>query len=458
MLYLTNVNAQTNEVKFNNLDERLTELELKSSRSKVRVNMELKNSYGHFKVKGRTNNNINYSAHHGHSIFRLLFSGTLNEQVSLYSSLQAVYNYNDTLQTGQTDSNRHIHQAKGVKPEVRTAYVDYRLTNYPLIFSVGRLPTTNGPPNESRDDIPRQGTYPMNVYSIPFDGIATTWNIHESFNLKNQFIFRAVYFPISAVDRQNLTSPTSRSQSDANKLVENSSGYTAMFEFRNKPKNRSKWKEFLAVAQWLRYNLGAFKSTEVRGLLNSQFPGDNDLYLLEATDTKMASIDFLSLHLQWEEILNSKFDFYVGYQKQFMQARGKAQYTIIDDRTGGSPLPVDTTRSLGDYLTGSGDQQSYRASTGLKYSFSNDYQLGAEFMKSSKFNLPTGYYDDDIVKMNAIIGDSYHLFFNYKLFGNSANLRPGYFYTRESSKFIVTTFSDAAQKASTFYLNFNVKI
>jgi hypothetical protein len=80
---------------------------------------------------------------------------------------------------------------------VERLFVNYGITD-DLTFSVGRLPTLDGPPGHMHDGIPRQGSYPRQVYSAALDGYALTYKIPLPSETQN-LSFRLVYTPLSHI-------------------------------------------------------------------------------------------------------------------------------------------------------------------------------------------------------------------------------------------------------------------
>ncbi|MEZ4872061.1 MAG: DUF3373 family protein [Bdellovibrionales bacterium] len=123
---------------------------------------------------------------------------------------------------GVGDLSRRYTTISGV--QVDKAYVDYSITDN-FVFSIGRLPTTEGVPTNYYYGEARMATYPRLSYNSFFDGIGLTWN-------KNNHAVRFLYTPFNYYFGGSSTS--NQSSMDGTKdLSGTKEFYTLMYEFNN---------------------------------------------------------------------------------------------------------------------------------------------------------------------------------------------------------------------------------
>ena len=101
-LYSTNLLAD--QATLNSLDERLTDLELKSITDKIKTDMELSSFYGNIQEKNSTVKDGEATHKITKNTFKIGFSGEVNNEVKLYSSFAVNHLGNDDLQTNKTPS------------------------------------------------------------------------------------------------------------------------------------------------------------------------------------------------------------------------------------------------------------------------------------------------------------------------------------------------------------------
>jgi hypothetical protein len=61
------------------------------------------------------------------------------------------------------------------------AYVTWLINKTPLVLTIGRQASTEGPPRHMREDRVRQGTPPANLIDAEVDGIMLGWKMHKTF-------------------------------------------------------------------------------------------------------------------------------------------------------------------------------------------------------------------------------------------------------------------------------------
>lgn len=75
---------------------------------------------------------------------------------------------------------------------VERAYVDYFIPHTPLSITFGRMPASDGPPNELKDFTTRKSTWPVLMNDVEADGLIATLHMTQWTGLRNN-LFRLAY-------------------------------------------------------------------------------------------------------------------------------------------------------------------------------------------------------------------------------------------------------------------------
>lgn len=410
------------------LDERLTDLELKSLAQKIKVGVEL-DSYGAaYDVDSSDFESGNLKKTTFKNSFRLLVSGSVTDNLNVYGSLSASYFYNDDLQTNALPNIDRAQAEYGNRPYLETAFFDYRVFGSPVSISAGRLPTTNGPPEHFRQGVNRKGTYPNSQYSLPIDGVALTVDWHNLFGLKTSIISRTIYVPGSNADYNYPDRQEAYDPANPKKMTESSKGFSQMIEIEKVINTRQK---VLTILQGSYYSFGSFRSVEAKGLFPGQVlvPGvitvpadDTNTYRLYADHSKITDYKVASIYSEWTGILNSGFDGYFNYTRSVMTPRGSLKAKVLDSKT--TNLANGTVLDMGGFLV-SEKSVGNRYLFGTKYNFKK-LALGTEFWFTTGTSAPTDIFSDDMLKLGLYQGQVYHGFATYNA-TPSVSLRGGYF-------------------------------
>lgn len=212
--YATALSSEDNQQK--QIDEllqrmRLMEQELAGVKAEqeldiVSIHGQLTSSYDEIATKEtyptpRDRRRVNY--------LRLRFSldanVDLDPKLKIYSRFTTTKFFNRAYSEGvnitrQLNDMEMAFRHQGPQVFLEKAYVDYTpVPNW--TFSVGRLPTVEGPPSHMWDSQPTQGTYPILNFNLALDGIAATYRSIQT--EQEELLFRALYTPLSIINLGN---------------------------------------------------------------------------------------------------------------------------------------------------------------------------------------------------------------------------------------------------------------
>ena len=158
------------------LSERLDKVETKSILDRITIGGELRvrmdsfdyeNYQNPLGLKSDTNVNDKWS-----NRLRLNLKSEITDNIVFHGRLSYFKLWGDSnFPTAATDmANPSIPDAEG-DLHIERAYIDYYLPGTPLSFTFGRVPTSEGPPGELRDNTTRKGTWPSLLVNGEVDGI-----------------------------------------------------------------------------------------------------------------------------------------------------------------------------------------------------------------------------------------------------------------------------------------------
>lgn len=456
------------EERLTDLDTRLSEIEFEKLLSPVRFNLMFNTTGYDHRVTGTRDRD------HGDQTFanqfRLNISSEITKNIDFYGAIQNYSLWNDRLSgTPSANLNNIDDQAnKGSQLDVMKAYVDFKCPNTPFIFSAGRLPTTDGPPQHLRSGLSRQGTYPMIGYSIPFDGMAFTWNAHETLKMSSdqKLISRSVYHPGSLGSKPNSIWSAQNRANYGSYVKNDKNGFTQMLEYE---KGETKiWKKGLFIVQGTKFDLYASPSVVTTGLLKSQYGDDNDMYLVKSDNDKLSKIEIVTGYFELEDVFNTPFDIYANYTMDKINTKGKVEaYMYNNSFTGGPDLASiglpgtavpNGTRMFSKGIFTDDRSRGHRTLVGTKYDFTNKSLVGFEYMESSDRAMPTTFWGDFVSRYYTVNGEMYHVYTGKLFYNDKVNLKAGYINNHEVKSFSSLSFEDSGARIQTYYLGFGIRI
>lgn len=441
------------QLSMHELDERLTNLELMQALNQIHFGIELNNYIGHFQVNDRDPeyNEKDFSGKDKdertrmNSQVRFSANARLNDQFAIYTQFESNFHANSEFNTGNVPSFNTTYQRRGVGVFVRRAYFDYHMNKY-FTFSMGRLPTTNGPPQNVRNNMERRGTYPLLSFSVPIDGVAGTLRFH--LNPSNQLILRTILAPgglrgddedQTYANYQVMTSATS------SELAEDSRGLTQMLELRNKS---SLWDEFLFILQGSRYSFGSFKDSFFDNI-DSESGLPVGRYRISSSGPQLADLDLLATYFQIDRLFQLSLKFYMSHAYSKIHRRG----SLLISQAGSPYSPVSRFGFLSD-----DDVSGNRWLFGVNVKPGDSYFFGAEYMKSTKFSVPAASYTDELTSFLDENGEDFHGYIGVPIINSKSVVRFGAHYFKRNQAIIGNVFTNSSENVTSTYLLFNMRI
>lgn len=376
----------------------LDQVETKTLKDKINLGGELRTRVDNFKVKNHTyftpmgpvqgteeSNDNSWT-----NRFRLNMDADIQKNLKFTGRLTAYKNFADSDSPNQDiigDSN-YAHVPDGSNIKLDRAYIDWVPENLaiPLAFTFGRHPSSEGPPNEIKENRKRQSTYPSLLFDGEADGIVTTLGLERYTGLKDsglRFAWGKGY----------------QDDDDVNAYLDNPSGiddtifYAGFFETQIPSVNDS-----LLVLSVIRANDLAANFENLLGAA-PETVGDMDLY---------------GIHAQANKLMGSNFDVFLSLGANKSHPNGKV-------------LNLGPMGTMG-LLNGNGDNSSHSGwsvYTGLAYTVPyapmNNPKIGFEYNHGSDywFSFTTG--SAELYNKLAARGDAYDFYyiqpFNDYLFG-----------------------------------------
>ncbi len=191
------------------LDQRLSDLELKSILNKFNFSGSFLNHVESYKSD---NEDIDSSEKYTYVLNPVLLRVGLNvdaqvtNKINFYSTIGMSKFWNQSGRTPeevgtgpQYESMKGGYSLSGSEAYFDTAYILYRFTdNFSL--ALGRMTTNNGPPIEQVEGVTRSGTYPRFGYNAIFDGLGLIYNASKLLPKNHSLKLRLFYTPFVYID------------------------------------------------------------------------------------------------------------------------------------------------------------------------------------------------------------------------------------------------------------------
>ncbi len=290
------------------------------------------------------------------SRMRLNMDARISRSLSFHGRLALYKNWADS-QPAYSDDTMRAHRASGdTDLKVDRFYIDWIPEHFfvPLAITIGRQPTTDGPPYEFKEDRERQSTYPALVFDGEPDGIVATIGLERWTGLKNSGLR---YF------------------------------YAMAFQYDNDTQN---YLDGIYQDQYKDVKVhGLFFETEVPGLRDSLLVADyimaKDFFAADPEPVSMGGsgdmanigdMDIWGVHLQVRDIAGIGLDLFGSYAENRSDPNGQ---TISMNGISFGLLSGN----------GSGKHTGHAFYAGLRYEipvrFLNRPKLGFEYNKGSQY-------------------------------------------------------------------------
>ncbi len=369
-----------------NIYDSLDEVETKSLQDRINFGGELRTRMDNYRFNNLTTMDMAtgamaYFDKDGHddnnwtNRFRLNMDADISKTLSFHGRLAIYKNWGDSDETTVpmvNDFNR-VHRPGTSTVKLDRAYIDWVPENcpIPLGITLGRHPSTEGPPYELKEDRPRQSTYPSLLFDVEMDGIVATVGLERYIGLKNSG-WRFAYGKGYHSDWDNTDSFSFFDDNEAED--------TTMF--------------------------ATFFESEIPGLANSLMVlSYADMMDLPYTfvgpaggNDNLGDVDLYGIHLQANDLLKTGLDLFVswGYDRSDPNGKSVNGYGLLSsdghDRKSGSALYA-----------------------GLRYTIPlgqlNNPKIGFEYNHGSKYWMAMTSGTAELFNKLATRGDVYELYY-----------------------------------------------
>jgi len=359
------------------------------------------------------------------------FYGKLSMYKYWGSSAIHPYTYYDNMQ-GRVPSDSSIYAER--------AYLNwffYKDSAFPMALTIGRLPTSDGPSHQFKDNTVRKGTYTALLFDGVADGIVFTTNISKLLHNKNSYI-RLGY--------SKGYGHTESSQTAGNAFIGASN---------------SDIDDTNVVGIFLDTPLPNVKNSLVQLTYSRMFdivanPLDTNISATGANDN-IGSLDLLGAMVELTNFKETNLDLFAQFGYSIAHPNGTSYMLPNGELVGLLGKDGDTSTKSG-YSTwvggryGFGEKQKYKV--GLEYNYGSQNWI----------NLTQGGFD--IYNKLATRGNAYEAYMMYVI-NRNANIRLGYInidynYSRsgwfvgEAQKISTVDSADVVERLQSVYLKMNV--
>ena len=374
------------------LSDRLDKVETKSILDRVVIGGEFRTRMDYFRYEDTTASGMEDDANTEDiwtNRFRLNLKADITEDLIFYGRLAYFKLWGESMFDGMaTDMNHPSFPDSEGNLHVERAYIDYFMPDANLSLTVGRIPTTGGPPNELRENRTRKATYPKIIIDAELDAIILNIHLSEFTDLENAFL-RIAYPKLS----QNWLEYRGIE-------IEEGSAPTIIFEMQVPDiENSFLWLSYTKLLGWPPFVMDL--TSAMTGL-----PFDQTVV---SFPDEAAEIDVCVFHLQFDDINNDGLDWFLSFM--YGDVDPSSEGTLYDS---GYELGV-----YGDNFTGSlGESRSLSAFfTGLRYELQiedlKNPKVGFEYFHGSKYWIGgfNSVGSGELINKMGVRGDAYELYY-----------------------------------------------
>lgn len=346
--------------------------------------------------------------------FRLNMDAKINKTMSFHGRMTVYKNWGDsdiTTFTTYNDMNRaHRPGDSGVKLD--RAYIDW-IPDFvlPVAVTIGRHPSTEGPPLEYKENRKRSSTYPGLIFDSENDGIVVTLGLDRYTGLKNSG-WRFAYGKGYHSDWDD--------SSSFSFFDDDNAGDTNMY--------------------------ATFFESEIPGLENSlmvlsyahmtDLPGS---FLGNDVPNDLGDMDLYGAHFQASDLFDSGFDVFLSWAGNDSDANGKVQtFPNVDIGPGMMTMDMEMGLLSND---GNSDHSGSGIFAGVRYTVPyaplNNPKIGFEYNHGSKYWMSMTMASSEMFNKLATRGDAYELYYiqpvNDNLFFRAGYTKIDYEYSGSGS-------------------------
>jgi len=395
------------------IDERLEIVETRSFTDKIKLGLGMRvemNNYSNTYAGKDDNGKDSYDAN---EIYRTKLNINMKSKISddlkFTGRLSMYKNWGDS-----TTRNVNYDSMQGRKPDgsalyVERAYLDWVMnptSEIPMILTLGRQPSSDGPSYQIKENMTRKGTYDALAADGAADGIVVTANLNK---VLSGTTFRVAYGTPNVLDNE------AYSNEQMNYNGNDSSDY----------------KSTKVTGLFLEHTHNAFS---FGNLFQAYYMDAKDMNanpqlldinqtsqtFMQSTDENVGDLSIAGFMLEANKI-GGNLDLFAHYAKSTAKPNG--QTVDLDGANSGNGQ--DTigllTSTAGDTSTKTGQA----IWLGARYAIGKSYKIGAEYNKGSQnwFSFTSGA-NDPLNKL-ATRGDAVELYVT-RVINKNANIRLGY--------------------------------
>ncbi len=371
------------------LEDRVEDLELSRDLNTWTFSGELEARYDYFDVENTTQNQ-NYSEDQYSLWARFDMHSKRSDKLDFYGRLAMSKYFNDfttrssSLPSTVTASGSAGRDKSGAEMYVERAFINYKVSNA-LTFTIGRLPTIEGPSYHLQKGTARSGTYPQLAYGAELDGMALTYGVKA---LGGTLALRAIYTPLDQVNNAGTAIDSRYLGTGGLKVGSTEQMYSGMIDYE-------------------KLNLGWTNRLNFIG----QYVGFNDFYLDFVNPTNGQTISNLNFdysafvaYLELNGVANTGLDLGFTFKRSTVDSRGKIALSGLgqsdvgvftngtDGKNSGNVIMVDARYTLGKL------------------------KVGYEFLKADDYAFQIGLADVDAMGFYSTPASTgHHLFTSYDM-------------------------------------------
>lgn len=337
------------------------------------------------------------------SRFRINMDSDVSKSIKFAARLALQKNWADSAGVFMASDNNRAHSSDGTTNiKVDRFYIDWTPKFYtPLSISFGRLPTSDGPPLEFKEDRQRQSIYPALIFDGEPDGIVATFGLERYLGLKNSglrlFYAMAVQYDADQTSMNYMDSIWNDAYAD----------------------NRVQALFFETELPGLRDSLLVLSYVPAKNIL-MQSPYST-VGSAQAADN-LGDITLYGAHLQVPNLFGTGLDFFSSYG----QNKNKPSGNTIN--FGGQNFGLFSGAATADTAT-TETTTGWALYAGFRYelpiAFLNRPKLGFEYNRGNKYWFSFTPGPADIFNRLATRGEAYDLYY-IQPFNKNLFLRTGY--------------------------------
>lgn len=348
------------------LEERVEELEMSRDLNIFSFSGQLENRVDVYSSKDKKNtvSTKNTNKNLWATYFKLNMEAKPSDRLSFYGRLAMSKSWNDFAARGgssiATDSGSGGRDRAGTKLFVERAFMNYKITDS-LVYTIGRMPTVDGPPYHFSAGTARSGAYPMLSYGSILDGMALTYGLKTGD--AGVLNIRAIYTPTAFIDKSADMTDSNSVDSNGRKITNTENMFSLMLDYEGKATKA--YKGLNLIAQYMTGTLFLDATNEIcytgsgAGIPDTVCPG-----ISTPSSSLRFDVDTLIAYAEMNGVGKTGLDLSLTWKKSSVTSSGGLA-------TLGGVFTSNTTETKSD-------DNVLLFSTA--YNFSSKYRIGYEYI------------------------------------------------------------------------------